>query len=481
MEIDTLKALIKSSADERSRFAERFALSRRYYLNENDITARNNGQSKLNADGGNKALLRNADNRVSSNFHEPIVNQKAAYVATLAPDIDTEDEKINEALRTVLGERFARILFDLVVDASNAGVAWLHVWRDDNTGRLLYGVVPPDQVTPVYTDDLQRNLKGVLRTYRQLDESEGKYYIVHEYWNDKEVQMFRSQRWGDGYRNFETFNSLAVIDIASGESTGDLSNTYEHGLGAVPFIAFRNNKDETPDLTKNKGLIDAFDKIYNGFINDLDDVQQVVLVLKNYGGERLDEFMKALKEDKAIKFETNGAGDQSGLEQLTIDIPYEARKIALDITERAIFQRAQAVNLSDDSGGTSLSGVALRKMYAPLELKSSVVEAQFREGIEKLVRVLLYGLGLDINGVLPINQTWHRSSIQDDVEKAQIISMLQGITSDENMAKANPLVNDWKEEIKLREEDGVAGDSYNNPQARQAIDNNGQGGQEEVK
>lgn len=53
-------------------------------------------------------------------------------------------------------------------------------------------------------------------------------------------------------------------------------------MGEVPFIPFWNNVTHTPDLPLYKDLIDAYDKVYSGFHNDIDDVQEVIFVIKNY-------------------------------------------------------------------------------------------------------------------------------------------------------------------------------------------------------
>lgn len=52
---------------------------------------------------------------------------------------------------------------------------------------------------------------------------------------------------------------------------------------------------QTPDLIRYKGQIDAYDLVYNGFMNDLEDIEQIILVLKGYEGTELDEFWDMIK------------------------------------------------------------------------------------------------------------------------------------------------------------------------------------------
>ena len=61
-----------------------------------------------------------------------------------------------------------------------------------------------------------------------------------------------------------------------------------------------------------KPLIDAYDKVFSGFLNDLKDTKEIIFVLTNYGGADLEEFLQDLKKYKAIKLDDNGSGEGKG-------------------------------------------------------------------------------------------------------------------------------------------------------------------------
>ncbi len=443
-----MKQLLKNTDARRARVTAKYSKSKSYYFNENDITARNAGESKTNEEGKDDPL-RSADNRVSNNFHQILIDQKADYVASSAPIIDVEDDKLNDKIADKLGDRLGSTLNQLVVDASLAGVAWLHVWHDADN-ELKYAVIPPDQVTPIYSDDADPVLLAVRRTYNQLDPDTGKQYSVHEYWTDKDVTAFKSER--NTYSDLQAIdNRFTIYDASSGDDIGT-SSVYQHNMGVVPFIPFKNNKFETPDLDKYKGLIDVYDKVYNGFVNDVDDVQQVILVLTNYGGANLDQFKHDLKNAKAIKLNSIGPGDKSGVDKLTIDIPVEARNSLLEQTFEKIFVFGQGVNPTKLEAGNN-TGVAIKMMYSNLELKVSTVQTWFENGLAELVRIIMRDLKVTDADKRSINQTWTRASIRNDVEQADIVSKLSDVTSRENTAKGNPLVNNWQEELELQDDD----------------------------
>lgn len=447
MEIEAIKQIIRNTSASRGLFNRRYDEALRYYQAQNAITNRTNGDSKLNRDGKDEPLRR-ADNRVSSNFYQLLVDQEAGYLASKAPTIDVGDDSLNDRVTGALGDDFALTLTNLVVDASNAGTAWLHYWIDDS-GVFRYATVPPGQCTPIYSTELDNKLLGMLRSYKQLDPDTGKYFIVHEFWNDKEATFYK--QLSANPLKLDYFPKIESYDASAGFETG-LGSSYVHNMGRVPFIAFNKNKMHLNELHKVKGLIDAYDDIYNGFLNDLDDVQEVVLVLKNYGGTNLCEFMKDLKDTKAVKFNTVGSGDQSGVDTLQIDIPVEARNTALQLTKTNIFLQAQGVDPANFESSNA-SGVAIKMLYSHLELKASTTEAQFRRGVNQLARAILRWLGVSDADGRKIIQTWTRTRVEDDLSRAQVVSTVANFTSKEAIAKANPIVTDWQEELKDQEEE----------------------------
>ena len=73
----------------------------------------------------------------------------------------------------------------------------------------------------------------------------------------------------------------------SPDESVEQTNVFEHGFGEVPFIPFYNNNIPTDDLTNIKLLSDAYDKVFSGFLNDLEDTQEIIFILTNYGARTL--------------------------------------------------------------------------------------------------------------------------------------------------------------------------------------------------
>lgn len=454
MELEALKKLIQNTSSSRNDLINNYKKSVDYYENKTDITTRNNGKPELNKEG-KKDPLRSADNRIPSNFYQLLVDQEAGYVASVFPDIDVGKDTDNQKILDVLGDDRALTLNGLLVDSSNAGRAWLHYWIDEDN-NFRYGIIQPDQITPVYATTLDNKLLGVLRSYKQLDPEVGKYFTVHEYWTDKEAQFFKTSTTNNEI--IEPYNIITSYDLSAGYETGQ-SNTLKHNFGRVPFIEFPKNKYRLPELNKYKGLIDAYDDIYNGFINDLDDVQTVILVLTNYGGASLKQFMNDLKKYKSIKINNAGNGDKSGVDKLQIDIPVEARDDALKITRDNIFLFGQGIDPANFESSNA-SGVAIKMLYSHLELKAAKTQTYFEHAINQLVRAIMRYLDFPDADKRHISQHWTRTKVEDSLTKAQIVSTVANYSSKEAVAKANPIVDDWQQELKDLAKDRQENDPY---------------------
>lgn len=409
-------------------------VAERYFRRKNDIVLM---EPKKDEEGN---PLRSADNRIASNFYGLLVNQKAAYLFSDPPIFDIGSKQSNAAVADALGDGFAKKCKGLCINASNACVGWLHVWEDER-GKFQYGVVDSKQVIPVWSSDLEKRLLAVLRAYDTIDDETGDIYTVYEYWTETECTAYRRLS-SAGLDTLMPYHMFPYYN--QGEELADYTDTLLHNWGEVPFIPFFNNESCTSDLDMVKDLIDSYDKVFSGFLNDLEDIQQIIFVLSGYGGEDLKTFLSDLKQSKAIKVDSTLDNQHPGVETLTINIPVEAREKMLTITRKAIFEQGQGIDPDPQNFGDS-SGVALKFLYSLLELKSGLMETEFRLGFGRLVRLICRHLGVSCDRV---NQTWTRTSVTNDTELADIATKSTGVISQRTILRRHPWVDDPEEEQK---------------------------------
>lgn len=438
MDLDVAKKLINRYVTGHANFLTNDIIAERYYKSKDDILfTRKNKDETENP-------MRTADNRISMSFYPLLVDQKVSYLFTAPPVFDVHEEALNQLITDSLGDEYSAKVQQLAVESSNAGIGWLHYWEDENK-NFQYAVVPSAQIIPVWSRKLDNSLLAVLRVYQDYDE-QGELYDVYEYWNDRECETFSkrvSDTIDDGLMYFPAFTDFYNAGFTSA------SNKYLHPFGAVPFIPFKNNQLCTSDLNRIKPLIDSYDKTYSGFMNDLEDIQQVIFVLTNYGGEDLNQFLRDLKYFKVVSTDSAGGDDRSGVSTLTIDIPVEARDKMLEITRKAIFTMGQGVD-PEQQGLDKTSGEAMKFVYSLLELKAGQTETQFRLGFNRLIRAILRHAGKTAGNIV---QTWTRTAIKNDADLVNMCSNSVGIVSNKTILAHHPFVDDVQaEEEQMKKE-----------------------------
>ncbi len=436
MELEIIKKLIRKHMPGHEDFMRRAEVAERYYRNETDVLF-SKSMEEEQVDTENP--LRNADNRIPRNFHGLLVNQKASYAFTSPPLFDLGNVQANKRLTEVLGDEYAKNCAELCVNAANCSVGWVHYW--DNGNGFEWAVVDSKEVIPIFDESLKTKLIGALRVYNTIDEATGDRYAVYEYWTDDECQAFR-RRLAD-----TVDEGLMYYDMFTDPTYGEPVWWYEHDSGEVPFIPFWNNNIRTSDLKSIKPLIDVCDKVFSGFINDLDDVQELIFVLSGYGGTNLNTFLSDLKKYKTIKVDADK--DNPGVSTLSIEIPIEARNSVLEATRKAIFEQGQGFDPQPENFGNQ-SGEALKFMYSLLEMKTGLMETEFRLGFSRLVRAICKHEGIPCD---TISQVWFRNSIKNDLELAQICRDSEGIISRMTILKNHPFVEDAEAELKQLEKE----------------------------
>lgn len=425
IKLERLKRIVINNESRKSEILK----AKCYYENQTDI--QECGVTPKNYDGNEgKDPLRSADNRLSHNFHQILVDEKVSYMFTYPIIIDVDNNSdINKKVKSVLGKDFERKLKNIAIEASNTGVGWMHYWIDKNND-FKYEKVNSEEIIPKYSNGLEKDLESIIRVYSCKEEKEGvvdeELYTYLEYWTDSTIDIFKFQ---------------------GGTCCGSFleEKHIKHELGKVPFIEFDNNSIKHSDLSKYKNQIDLYDKVKSGYANDLEDIQQIIYILENYGGADLAEFKKDLKRYKTIKTETDSAGSSGGVKTLQIEIPVEARKVILDILRKEIYEFGQGLQQDVESVGNA-SGVALKFFYRKIELKSGLMETEFRSSINKLVEAILKFL--EIENYNDISQTYTRNMISNDYENAQIAQMSIGFISNKTIMKNHP----WVEDADLEEE-----------------------------
>lgn len=206
-------------------------------------------------------------------------------------------------------------------------------------------------------------------------------------------------------------------------------------LPVRPLCANSERRSELTPAIKSK--IDAYDRILSDFADNLDRANDVYWVLNNFGGTMDDvaELLEQINRLKAVSNLSDGTGAASTAEPHTIEVPYAARKEALDLLEKALYQDYMALDMDELTGG-SLTNVAIRAATANLNLKANRYEWQVR----KFVREILLLAGIESDEI-----RFKRQTIANESETVADIAVMRDYIDNETALKLNPYIQ--QEEI----------------------------------
>lgn len=109
------------------------------------------------------------DDRMITNFHANLVDQKVSYIVGKPIAFKHTDDEVVKRIDEVLGNRFDDKLHSVLTGASNKGIEWLHPYLDEE-GEFKLFRVPAEQGIPIWTDKEHEELEAFIRMYKLENE-----------------------------------------------------------------------------------------------------------------------------------------------------------------------------------------------------------------------------------------------------------------------------------------------------------------------
>ena len=209
----------------------------------------------------------------------------------------------------------------------------------------------------------------------------------------------------------------------------------EAGYGRLPLIPLLANTEAASELTPAiKTKIDAYDAILSDFADNLERANDVYWVLNNFGGtmDEVAELLEQINRVKAVANLSDGSGSSATAEPRTIEVPYAARREALTLLERALYQDYMALDMDALTGG-SLTNVAIRAAAANLNLKADRYEWQLR----RFVQALLSLIGHPTEDI-----RFSRQTIANESEVVEDICRMRGDIDQRTALRLNPYIQE---------------------------------------
>lgn len=396
------------------------------------------------------------NNKRAHGFMHVLIEDKVNYLLSKPYTMTCEgaDEYLNLVQQT-LGKKFQeKRLMKMGVKTSNGGICWIHPYIDEN-GAFKTMIIPPEQGIPLWKDNDHEDLDGFIYFYNLevIEGKEQKTITRVELWLPEGVAYYISDSEGEGWDlRLDSEKYLNAL-TGEGETTEHFAAGNEPGTwGRVPFIPFKNNDYELPDLKFIKTLIDAYDKSRSDVANMFDEVRSTIYALKGYGGADLGQFMRDLNYFRAISVE---AEENAGVEAINSNQDITALKEDFEALKKDIYDFGQGVDKNSDKLGNSPSGIALKFIYSGLDLKCNRLENAFKDGMEQLFWFV--NKYLDITGQgsyydKEIDITFNRDIAINESQAIEDCQNSVGVISDETIRENHPWVKDIKEENERMEE-----------------------------
>ena len=423
----------------------------RYYVGDHDILRRK--RTAIGEDGQLIEVTNLANNKLVHAFVRKLVDQKIGYLLGKPLSIQTENEQYLDLLNEIFDKSFLRLLKNLGKEAVNKGKAWLHVYYDED-GQLSFKKIPSEEIIPLWRDAAHTELDAVIRVY-EIEAYEGKRKRIItkvEFWDTT------------GVRRYELDNEGLIPDVEAGEAGGHfvvVQNGQEQGMNwqRVPFVCFKYNDEELPLIRAVKSLVDEYDARTSDHSNNLEDLPNSIYVLKNYDGQDLGEFRRNMSLYRAVKVR-----DEGGVDTLDLKIDTEATEKHLDRLRKDIYEFGRGVDTQSERFGNSPSGIALKFLYADLDMDANIMETEFQASLEQLmwfVNAHLANTGAgDFSGE-KVEFIFNRDILINENDAITNIRNSVGILSEETLVAQHPWVTDVREELeRIRREREGSSETY---------------------
>ncbi len=430
-----------------------------YYLGENDI--KNKNFQIYHFQGKTKTNPNRANNKVSDAFFTDLVDQKKDYIIGQEPTINFKVDVFKKDYSVQFKEKFYDMLDEIVVNTSNKGEEWLHLFVNED-GDYDFIITEAEGIVPDYDERNKNNLLSLLRYYIVDyidDKGELKQRTKVEIW-DKEKVWFYIEIEKDKFVLDASENPNPRPHWLEQQKIGEVVVDEEiKNFGFVPFINLPNNKLKINDLKRIKSLIDLYDLILSGFGNEVEDHREIVIKIKNYDGQNNEELVQMLKESGVIK--VKGDGDA---EALTLLIPVEAKKTVLEILKESIYRFGRGIDYS----GLAINqptNLTLKFMFAGLDLKANALIRQLSKFIKSFFTAYARYLGIDFD-TANLEIVFNKSLIFNESERITDVQNSSNTVSKKTQLSNHPWVKDVDAELKQIEEEESGYVDLNEPEEK---------------
>lgn len=257
------------------------------------------------------------------------------------------------------------------------------------------------------------------------------------------VRLFASGRGGTRGVLYTAERLVPFVWDGTGVTLGAAE---ENLLHTIPLLPFYNNCQGVGDFAMVTGLVDAYNVLLSGALDDMQSVANAFLALYGMQGTTQRDIEQAnrsrilsLSEGGRAEFVVKNLNHEA-LGQLEVNL------------RRSILQLSMTPDLCDEHFAGNSSGVALQYKLWGIEQVRAAKERTFTDGLRALLAVLtegerLLGQSVDLTGG---EVTFYKNLPQDNAALAETLLSLSPLLSRQTILENLPWVADAQEELRRR-------------------------------
>lgn len=403
----------------------------RYYRGDNDVLMRK--RLVIGEDGELTEDKSLTNNRIAHSFFRKLVDQKCQYLLGRPFSISTDDKAYGDILNGIFDDKLRKKMKNLCKEAVVKGIGWLQPYIDGE--GIHFQKIPAEEVIPIWEDSEHTELEAAVRVYTSEGyEGRRKKVFTHvEYWDPQGVKYYLME---DG---------KLVPDPLKADCCHMQIGGKGYNFKKVPFIPFKYNEEEISLIRYVKPLIDDYDLLKSDDSNAIMDTPNSILVVKNYDGQGLGEFRKNLSQYKAVK-----VTDDGGLDIKSTGLNTDMVEKHLKLDRKDLYEAGRGVDTQSEELKTA-SGVALKFLYADLDLDCNGIESEFLSGFQEMVSFIDLWLRLSGQGDFrgkAVRFVLNRDIIINEEQAIDDCVKSEGMLSKRTLLENHPWVTDVEEELR---------------------------------
>lgn len=336
-------------------------------------------------------IIKGIDYQGKFNWIKPLCDTATSTFIKRVPDIVSRDKKdIERISRFTLIQKhndFEEEITDSALQSSITGSGYLCLYADNGDIFPKYRSLDPVYTNVVYDCSVAMKKLCAYTIYyeKQYEGNITGRYICLVYTKDKIYAYYTNKT-----EMPIDFSSFQVFPLMNFFMINNLQKDYsaKHGFNGIPIVEFFNNKECNSDCKPILGLACLYEKLQNNRIQNVEDLVNYLLLIKNArlgNEEETNEAMTLIEKHRVLALE----GDNVDARFLSNPLNQKDIQTLIDDIERKIHTITRIPDLSSVDFSQNASDPIIKIKTKPLLDLCTEKEKWFNKGYMEVLRLTL--------------------------------------------------------------------------------------------